>query len=241
MAEKKPKNRRNTGVDAGEDSPAADLATQADDTPETDTRIEYNIDDVPDDETETLKSDEVEDIADSEALPAMRKVGRKEVLARLLEKNEVILSLTSQNAAQEKQLGELNDKWLRSVAEFENYRKRSRKEWELLKQQAKAEVIVEMLNVVDDFERAFSVVEGDESNEFTEGIRLIYNSMLQTLSRFGVDEFESLNQPFDPIYHMAVGQAESDNVSSGHVVEVVQKGYRLDDTVMRPARVIVAK
>ena len=164
----------------------------------------------------------------------------KDVLNRLLEKNEIILKLNKENSEKEKQLKDLNDKWLRSVAEFENYRKRSRKEWELLKQQSKTEVILEVLNTIDDFERAFSVVE-DGDDEFVQGIRLIYNNLLSVLQKFGVQEIESFDKTFDPSYHMAIGQVETEDVKAGHVAEVIQKGYRLDDSVIRPARVIVAK
>lgn len=164
----------------------------------------------------------------------------KDVLNRLLEKNEIILKLNKENSEKAMQLKDLNDKWLRSVAEFENYRKRSRKEWELLKQQSKTEVILEILNTIDDFERAFSVVE-DEDDEFVQGIKLIYNNLLSVLQKFGVQEIESFNRSFDPNYHMAVGQVETEDVKTGHVAEVIQKGYRLDDSVIRPARVIVAK
>lgn len=162
------------------------------------------------------------------------------VLNRLLEKNEIILKLNKDNAEKDKQLKDLNEKWLRSVAEFENYRKRSRKEWELLKQQSRTEVILEILNIVDDFERAFSVTE-DEDDEFVQGIRLIYNNLVSVLDKFGVHEIDASDSAFDPNFHMAVGQLETDSVDSGYVAEVIQKGYRIDDTVIRPARVIVAK
>lgn len=170
-----------------------------------------------------------------------RRPTDKEVLNRLLEKNEIILTLNRDNAEKDKQLKELNDKWLRSVAEFENYRKRTRKEWELLKQQSKAEVILEILTVVDDFERAFSVAEDASRDEFVEGIKLIYNNLSSVLEKFGVNEIDAHESSFDPNFHMAVGQIETGDVPSGHIAEVVQKGYRLDDTVIRPARVIVAK
>lgn len=164
----------------------------------------------------------------------------RDVLNRLLEKNEIILDLNRQNAEKDKKLKDLNDKWLRSVAEFENYRKRSRKEWELLQRQSRTEVILEILSIVDDFERAFSVAE-DRDDEFVQGIRLIYNNLVGVLDKFGVQEIDAANSPFDPNFHMAVGQIESQDVEPGRVVEVIQKGYRIDDTVIRPARVIVAK
>jgi molecular chaperone GrpE len=178
---------------------------------------------------------------DDEAVEPARKPSAKEVLNRLLEKNEIILKLNKDNAEKDKKLKDLNDKWLRSVAEFENYRKRSRKEWELLKLQSKAEVILEILNIIDDFERAFSVAEDADRDDFIRGIRLIYNNMLSVLDKFGVSEIDAHNSSFDPNFHMAVGQVETDEVNSGHVAEVIQKGYQLDDTVIRPARVIVAK
>jgi len=189
---------------------------------------------------------EPEELEEPEPEPAAAKTEKahrpsaKEVLTRLLEKNEIILKLNKDNAEKDKQLKDLNEKWLRSVAEFENYRKRSRKEWELLKQQSKTEVILEILNVVDDFERAFSVVE-ENGDEFVQGIRLIYNNLASALDKFGVREIESLDTSFDPNFHMAVGQLETEDFESGSVAEVIQKGYKLDDTVIRPARVIVAK
>jgi len=138
-------------------------------------------------ETKSVVVEGAEVDVEDDPKPKPKRPSAKEVLNRLLEKNEIILKVNKDNAEKEKQLKDLNEKWLRSVAEFENYRKRSRKEWELLKQQSKTEVILEILNTIDDFERAF------------------------------------------------------DDVERGHVAEVIQKGYRLDETVIRPARVIVAK
>jgi molecular chaperone GrpE len=183
------------------------------------------------------------------------KFSRREILDRFQQKNIAITRLTKEKAALEKektallagkgaletQANEFKDKWLRSVAEFENYRKRSAKEWELLKQQSKTEVILEVLNSLDDFERAFAVVGDQADSEFVRGIRLIYNNLLQVLQKFGVVEIDALHQPFDPNRHMAIGQVETTEVASGHVVEVAEKGYAINGVVIRPARVIVAK
>jgi molecular chaperone GrpE len=177
-----------------------------------------------------------------------RRISREQVLQRFQEKNEVIARLTREKIAADKQREELEnqakefkDKWMRSAAEFENYRKRSAKEWELLKLQSKSEVIQEVLNSLDDFERAFAVVEGTDENEFVQGIRLIHSNLLVGLQKLGVTELDANHQLFDPNVHMAVGQIETDAVESGHVAEVVQKGYSLDGVLIRPARVIVAK
>jgi molecular chaperone GrpE len=169
------------------------------------------------------------------------KASRKELLERLVTTNAEIVLLTEQNKELEAKAKELSDRWLRSAAEFENFRKRTAKEWELLRQQSKAEVILEILNVVDDFERAFTVAEGEGSDGFVEGFRLIYNNLTQTLERIGVKEFDALHTPFDPQYHMAVGQVERDDLESGLIAEVLQKGYQLDGVVIRPANVLVAK
>ena len=172
--------------------------------------------------------------------PVERKLTKREILTRLFEKNELILALSRKSTELEAQSKDLNDKWLRSHAEFENYRKRTQKEWELLKQQTRAEVILDILDVVDNFERAFSVV-AEKDDDFVQGIRLIYNNILSTLEKFGVRRMEALNAFFDPNYHMAVAQIENKKAESNHVVEVIQEGYLLDDIVIRPAKVIIAK
>lgn len=190
------------------------------------------------------------------------KFSRKQILDRFAEKNSAISKLQKEKGALEKekhslavereswaaeksaleaQVKESKDKWLRSAAEFENYRKRTAKEWELLKQQSRTEVILEVLNSLDDFERAFAVVDPGSENEFVKGIRLIYNNLLQVLQKMGVAEVDALHQPFDPVRHMAIGQIETDATASGHVAQVVTKGYSFNGSVIRPAHVIVAK
>jgi molecular chaperone GrpE len=183
------------------------------------------------------------------------KFSRRDILDRFQQKNIEITRLTKEKSVLEKekatlaaataafetQVAEFKDRWLRSAAEFENYRKRSAKEWELLKQQSKTEVILEVLSSLDDFERAFAVVGDQADSEFVRGIRLIYNNLRQVLQKFGVEEIDALHQPFDPTRHMAIGQVETTEVASGHVVEVAEKGYAANSSVIRPARVIVAK
>lgn len=216
------------------------------------------------DDAETPAADEA-----VEPAPAARgrgkspgKFSRREVLDRFQQKNVEIARLTKEKtvlerekaavekeratlaatgAVLETQAAEFKDKWLRTAAEFENYRKRSAKEWELLKQQSKTEVILEVLNSLDDFERAFAVVGDQAESEFVRGIRIIYNNLRQVLQKFGVEEVDALHQPFDPTRHMAIGQVETTEVASGHVVEVAEKGYASNGSVIRPARVIVAK
>ena len=184
-----------------------------------------------------------------------KKISRKDILDRFQEKNSAITKLTKEKQALEKQLAAFDsertsleaqakdskDRWLRTAAEFENFRKRSAKEWELLKQQSKTEVVLEVLNTLDDFERAFATLEGTDESEFVRGIRLIYNNLLTALHKLGVSEIDAHGTPFDPSRHMAIGQIETGEVASGHVAQVAQKGYALNGSVIRPARVVVAK
>jgi molecular chaperone GrpE len=202
---------------------------------------------------------EAEESGDGKDRP---RFSRKQILDRFAEKNSAIGKLQKEKSALEKerqnlhaererwsaeksgieaQVKEFKDKWLRSAAEFENYRKRTAKEWELLKQQSRTEVILEVLNSLDDFERAFAVVEPGNEDEFVKGVRLIYNNLLQVLQKMGVVEIEAHHQPFDPNRHMAIGQIETDAVPQGHVAQVVTKGYSYNGSVIRPAHVIVAK
>lgn len=181
------------------------------------------------------------DDASAEEKDSLPRLTRKEVVDRLFEKNEMIMKLAKEKKDLGAQLADLKDRWLRTAAEFENYRKRMRKEWDLLQQQTKAEVILDVLGAVDDFERAFAAAERADSTDYVEGFRLIYNNLQLLLEKHGVTPIEARHQPFDPTLHMAVGQMESDEVETGTVVEVVLKGYRLGDTVIRPANVIVAK
>jgi len=183
------------------------------------------------------------------------KFSRGDVLDRFAEKNSAIAKLMKEKQTLEKQLAlfesdkstleaqakDHKDRWLRTAAEFENYRKRSAKEWELLKQQSKTEVILEVLNSLDDFERAFATLEATDESEFVRGILLDYNNLLTALQKLGVTEIDAIGAPFDPNLHMGIGQIETGEVASGHVAQVAQKGYALNGSVIRPARVVIAK
>ena len=178
--------------------------------------------------------------SDDPAGDTPRKHGKRGLKDTLEQKEEMVSKLNQDVEALRVEARDLKDKWLRSAAELENFRRRSRKEWELLQQRTKAEIILDVLAVVDDFERAFSVA-GDRDDDFIRGIRLIYNKLKSSLEKFGVRKMEALHTPFDPAYHMAVAQIERDGADSNHVIEIVQEGYCLGDFVVRPAQVIIAK
>jgi molecular chaperone GrpE len=169
-----------------------------------------------------------------------RSPTQKDVLERLLEKNEVILQLTRKTVELQATVKDVEERRMRGAAEFENYRKRTRKEWDLLKNQTKAEVLLDILNVVDDFDRALLAL-GDRDDDFVQGIRLIYNNLMSTLHRFGVTKMDAANEVFDPTFHMAVAQIDTKEAKANRIVEVIQEGYMLGDTVMRAAKVVIAK
>ena len=126
----------------------------------------------------------------------------------------------------------------RLAAEFENYRKRVAREQQALSARAAERLVGELLPIVDDLERALEAAEQHEEAKLEEGVRLVQRQLASVLEREGLVEIET-NGKFDPHVHEALLSQPSD-AEEGSVVEVLQKGYRLGDRVVRPARVIVA-
>ncbi|MBB6636205.1 nucleotide exchange factor GrpE [Cohnella thailandensis] len=140
-----------------------------------------------------------------------------------------------------KQAEEANGRFLRAQADFDNYRRRTLKEKEELAQYASIKLIGSLLPVVDNFGRALAT--GGESADvqsFAKGVDMIYRQLWQVLEGEGLKEMEAVGQPFDPEFHQAIMQVESDEYEEGTVVEVVQAGYILKDKVIRPAMVKVS-
>jgi|AntRauTorckE6833_2_1112554.scaffolds.fasta_scaffold00017_57 molecular chaperone GrpE len=126
----------------------------------------------------------------------------------------------------------------RMKADFVNYRNRTKKEKNLIESSTKMEFINSILPVIDNFERALKSV--DEDSEFLSGVQMIYKQLLDVLKKEGLEIIETEGQEFDPQYHEAIMQLESDDYESGYVVEEVQRGYIMEDKVVRPAMVKVA-
>ena len=150
-------------------------------------------------------------------------------------KDEQIENLTAENA-------ELNDRFLRLYSEFENYKKRTNKEKVDLITTASEKVILGLLPVIDDFERAIQHNQNTEdATVLKEGFELIYNKLLTLLNRFEVEEIMALGETFDTDLHEAVthlpAQSEDDKAK---VMDVIQKGYKLKNKVIRFAKVVVA-
>lgn len=136
-----------------------------------------------------------------------------------------------------RQLEELNDKYLRVIAEYDNYRRRTSKEKEGLYSDTVCDVIKTLLPIADDLERAAGF---DKNAENADGITMILKKFLELLATLGVTEIESLNKTFDPNYHNAIMHIDDEKYGENEIYCVVQKGYIRGDKVIRHAMVMVA-
>ena len=140
----------------------------------------------------------------------------------------------------EEKFNELNDKYLRLYSEYDNYRKRTANEKiELIKTAAESTIIA-LLPILDDFERALPTMEKSEDKTHYEGVMLIYNKLKRTLEQKGLEEIKAVGEPFNTDEHEALTQipAPSEDMKD-KVIDVVQKGYKLNGKVIRYARVVV--
>jgi len=136
------------------------------------------------------------------------------------------------------------DKFLRATAELENYRKRVAREKEELARYTSERVVAALLPILDNFERALSAAEQHtvDSTALLDGLKQIQTQFRRTLEEFGLKEIVAHEgRPFDPNVHEAVSHVESAEHPEGHVIEQLQRGYKLADRLLRPARVVVSK
>ncbi len=127
----------------------------------------------------------------------------------------------------------------RTQADFENYRKRAAKDAAGAGNRAKAGLVRELLPVLDNLERALD--HADEGDPLLEGLRLVHADLVGVLQRSGVEPFDPSGEPFDPTLHEALSTRPQEGQHPGVVLDVVEKGYRLNDTILRPARVVVSQ
>ncbi|HVY96227.1 MAG TPA: nucleotide exchange factor GrpE [Solirubrobacterales bacterium] len=133
----------------------------------------------------------------------------------------------------------------RTKADFENFRKRMAGEVSAASLRGKAEVVREVVPVLDDLERAIEAAgldpEGDSEDGFAHGVILVFRGLRDTLGRAGVEVVDPKGEKFDPASHEALSTLKVEGADSGTVVEVMQKGYRLGEQLVRPARVVVSE
>lgn len=142
----------------------------------------------------------------------------------------------------EDEVAELNDKLLRLGAEFDNFRKRSKREKEELRKQATENLMVEMLEVCDNFERALhSAKSADDSKSIVEGVEMVLKQFISILEKEGVKKIECKGKEFDPYLHEAMMHIETSEHPDNTIIDVHKPGYMLHSKVIRPVMVTVAK
>ncbi|MFP4452415.1 MAG: nucleotide exchange factor GrpE [Desulfosalsimonas sp.] len=178
------------------------------------------------DRQSSLKENSVEQGADREA------------------ESEEIEQLRQEVSSAKAEAAETYDRLLRHSAEFENYKKRVQRQMENHKKYANEELIKDLLTVVDNLERALNAA-GEPKAEtdacMAEGIEMTLNEILKILKKHDVTPVEAVGQPFDPTYHEAIMQEETDEHPENTVIGEMQKGYLLHDRLIRPAMVVVSK
>jgi molecular chaperone GrpE len=148
---------------------------------------------------------------------------------------------SSELADLQRERDDYKDRWLRKGAEFDNYRKRIERERREQADQAVVDLLQDLLLVVDDFDRALTVDAGEGGSAYRKGIEMIHGKLHELLRKQGVTPIDTLGADFDPNLHQAVMHEESPEHREGEVIGELRKGYTMNDRLLRPAMVKVAK
>jgi molecular chaperone GrpE len=173
----------------------------------------------------------------------LRRAGQPDQVgaADAADPESAILDLNEQFEAKQQELEDALQRYLRLAADFDNFRRRTRQEMESVRQAAAEHLIGELLPVLDNFERALAAARTLFPENVVIGIDMIYRQLWQVLAQSGVQPLEAAGKPFDPAFHQALEQVETDDLPEGTVIEEAQRGYLLHGKVLRPAMVRVAK
>lgn len=186
---------------------------------------------------EEIKEEVTEEVTEEVKKETKKKTTKKKESKSDKEKAELKELLDSKI----NELAETNDKYLRVLAEYDNYKKRTQKEKEAIYVDSVGETVTALLPVIDNFERAVSTFsEEDKQTDFFKGIEMIYNQMLDTFSKLGVEPIKALGEEFNPELHNAVMHIEDEAIADNTVVEEFQKGYMYREKVIRYSMVKVA-
>lgn len=165
-----------------------------------------------------------------------------EELEEILEPQEEEVKEAPEVQESEDELAKLQDRYLRLQAEYSNYRRRTTEEKASIYKHANERLILDILPVLDNFERALTSMESDDAAKpYVEGVELIQKSLIQVLEKEGLCAIEALGQEFDPCQHHAVLTEECSENEAGVVLDELQKGYSLKEKVIRPTMVKVSK
>lgn len=197
------------------------------------------------DAQEELNVNEVEETQEQEAT-VTDDAATAETSTGNVENTEELSEEDMKKVAVEKvaaELAEMKDKYLRLYAEFDNYRKRTLREKDTLIKTAAANTINSLLPTLDDFERAIKAADATDNDEtVSDGIRLVYEKMLKTLEQRGLKAMESTGEAFDPDLHEALTKVPAPTEDmKGKVIDTIEKGYYLNDKIIRYAKVVVGQ
>lgn len=181
-----------------------------------------------------MTEERVQVVEEAEAGPPVEESEKEEAVDELTALCQELEEVKAKEA-------EYLDGWQRARAELSNARKRFQREREQAYGNARADVLAPLLSVVDDFERAFETLPDNLSGlTWIEGIVLIHRKFQMLLEQNGVTPIEAVGQEFDPFLHQAVTHEPSDTVPAGHVINELQKGYKMGDRLLRPSMVRVS-
>jgi len=154
-----------------------------------------------------------------------------------------VKELEAKLEAKEKEAGETYDRLLRLSAEFDNYKKRSSREMEEFRKFANQSLIKEMLSVVDNLELAMNSTNGHKAidKDLLQGLEMTHKEILKVFEKFNVKPIDAKGQPFDPTFHEAVMQEETNDSPKNTVINELQRGYMIHDRLLRPSMVVVAR
>ena len=200
--------------------------------------------DKPDESGDKVDAPEVDSEIDKASESVMNELSKKDKKREDKQLREENRKLTAKNKElgdslekAQKEHDELQDKYLRVCAEYDNFRKRTQKERDGIFTDAYSDALKEILPIFDNLERAALYTEPDK---LTEGLELIFKSAKEMLSKLGVEEFGAVGDKFDPTIHNAVMHIDDDSVGEDEIIEVFQKGYKRGEKIIRHAMVKVA-
>ena len=190
---------------------------------------------------EEMKNEDVkEEVKEEETVEETVEQADKEETKekKKTEKSEKAVKKKAKKDKKDEKIEELNDRLMRNLAEFENFRNRSEKEKSAMFEIGAKSVVEKMLPVVDNFERGLA--QAPEGDSFADGMKMIYKQLITTLDELGVKPIEAVGKEFDPNFHNAVMHVEDEEAGENIVVEEFQKGYTYKDFVVRHSMVKVA-
>ncbi len=182
------------------------------------------------DEAADVTEENTEESSDDSSESGEEASGKKKLFGRKEKKDQ-----------KDDKIAELTDQLKRQMAEFDNFRKRTEKEKSSMYEMGASSIIEKILPIIDNFERGLATVPEDSQDPMATGMRMIYKQLLDELSKAGVKPIEALGKEFDPNFHNAVMQVESEEYESGFVAQEMQKGYMYKETVIRYSMVAVVQ